>query len=238
MNHGELVEYRDGEVLCEAYVAKPELATRAPCVLIAHDWSGRLPHMDRKADELAAEGFVAVAIDVYGRGNRGDTHADNSALMNPFLGDRGLLLRRLLSALNAAASFSGVDATRIGIMGYCFGGLCALDLARGADPRIKAAVSIHGVLARPPGETCAMKASVLVLHGWNDPLAPPSAVLELASELTEAGADWQLHAYGHALHAFTAEGMDSPERGLAYHPRAAARAGVAARLFLREALGH
>jgi dienelactone hydrolase len=237
MSHSELVEYRDGNVICETYVARPEGVVTAPCVLIAHDWSGRLAHMEQKADELAAEGFVGVAIDVYGRGNRGDVNADNSALMNPFLADRGRLLARLQSALEVAAVLPGVDPGRIGIMGYCFGGLCALDLARGADPRLKAAVSIHGMLFRPPGPSAAMTASVLVLHGWNDPLAQPSAVLDLASELTAAGADWQLHAYGHAMHAFTVQGLNRPNEGLAYHPRAASRADVACRTFLREILG-
>ncbi|WP_129649443.1 dienelactone hydrolase family protein [Peristeroidobacter agariperforans] len=236
MMHKELVQYRDGETVCEAYVAHAGRPNKQPCVLIAHDWSGRLPHVDRMADEMAAHGYVGIAIDIYGHGNRGRIEADNSALMAPFIEDRALLLRRLQSALDAAASLPFVDSHRVAIVGYCFGGLCALDLARSADPRLAAAISIHGVLSKPPGVTQRISASVLVLHGWEDPYARPREVLELAQELTQAGADWQLHAYGHALHAFTAESLNDPAKGLAYHPKAAARARHAQISFLAETL--
>lgn len=236
MMRKELVEYRDGATVCEAYVAYAASHGKQPCVLIAHDWSGRLPHIDRMADEMAAHGYVGIAIDTYGRGNRGRIDADNSELMAPFIADRALLLRRLQAALDAAASLPFVDSHRVAIVGYCFGGLCALDLARGGDARLVAAISIHGVLSKPPGPSRQIGASVLVLHGWEDPHAPPGEVLELTRELTQAGADWQLHAYGHALHAFTAENLNDPAKGLAYHPKAAARARRSQFTFLAETL--
>ncbi len=232
----EVLEYRDGQTVCEAFVAHPPSQGKHPCVLIAHDWSGRLPHVDRMAEEMAAHGYVGVAIDVYGRGNRGRIDADNSALMAPFINDRALLSRRLLAALDAATSLPFVDSYKTAVVGYCFGGLCALDLARSGDPRLLAAISIHGVLSKPPTPTRRMSASVLVLHGWEDPYAPPAHVLDLAHELTQAGADWQLHAYGHALHAFTAESMNDRARGLAYHPKAAARARKSQFSFLEQTL--
>ena len=235
--HGESLEYRDGTTVCEGYVARAASAGKQPCVLIAHDWSGRLSHIDRMADEMAAQGYAGFAIDVYGRGNRGRIDADNSELMAPFIADRALLQRRLQAALEAAASLPFVDSQRMAIVGYCFGGLCALDLARGGDARLKAAISIHGVLTKPPGPSRHIPASILVLHGWEDPYAPPRDVLELARELTEAGAEWELQAYGHALHAFTAENLNDPAKGLAYHAQAAARARRAQFTFLAETLG-
>ena len=239
MMHKELVEYREGTTVCEAYVARAASQGKQPCVLIAHDWSGRLPHIDRMADEMATHGYVGIAIDVYGRGNRGRIEADNSELMAPFIADRALLLLRLQAALDAAASLPFVDPQRVAIVGYCFGGLCALDLARSGDPRLTAAISIHGVLSKPQGPTRHIGASVLVLHGWADPYAPPREVIELTDELTQAGADWELHAYGHALHAFTAENLNDPAKGLAYHAKAAARARHAQFAFLAETLvGH
>ncbi|WP_198683810.1 dienelactone hydrolase family protein [Peristeroidobacter agariperforans] len=239
MIHAELLEYRDGETVCEAYVARATPSDNQPCVLIAHDWSGRLTHIDRMAEDMAAQGYVGVAIDVYGRGNRGRIEADNSELMNPFMNDRALLLRRLRAALDAATSLPFVDSHRMAIVGYCFGGLCALDLARSGDPRLLAAISIHGVLSKPPAPTHRIGASVLVLHGWEDPYAPPGEVLELTRELTQAGADWQLHAYGHALHAFTAQDLNDPAKGLAFHPKAAMRARQSQLSFLAETLaGH
>jgi dienelactone hydrolase len=80
-------------------------------------------------------------------------------------------------------------------------------------------------------------ASVLVLHGWEDPMAPPADVLAVTKEMTDAGADWCLHAYGHALHAFTFEGASMPERGIAYDAAAARRSWSALQGFLAEILG-
>jgi dienelactone hydrolase len=135
-------------------------------------------------------------------------------------------------------SRSEVEASKIVVMGYCFGGLCALDLARAAPQGLVGAISIHGDL-RPPGLTTQPKieASVLVLHGWDDPIAPPADVLAICTELTEAGADWQLHAYGHAMHAFTFVGADMPEKGIKYDRTASERSWISVVNFLGETVG-
>jgi dienelactone hydrolase len=232
----ELLDYVDEDVTCEAFVAYEATSpSPKPCVLLAHDWSGRLAHIDELTEGLARLGYVGFALDVYGKGVRGDVAGDNSHLMNPFVADRAKLARRLKAGSAAARAHKAVDSARVAIVGYCFGGLCALDLARCGDKGLRGAVSIHGVLGPPGlGPQGPISASVLVLHGWEDPLAPPDAVLALARELTEAGADWQLHAYGHAMHAFTAPGLNMPERGLAYNALADRRSGVAMRQFLEE----
>ena len=122
--------------------------------------------------------------------------------MTPFMKDRKLLLKRLQAGLATAKAMPIIDAHRIAIMGFCFGGLCALDLAR-SDADIRGAVSFHGML-KPSGLTePKVRAKVLMLHGYDDPMAPPEDVLAIAKEFTDAGADWQLHAYGHTVHAFT-----------------------------------
>jgi dienelactone hydrolase len=234
VTNDRFVEYLDGDVLCEAYVASPSASLARPCILLAHDWSGRLGHIDRQADAMAAAGYTVFALDVYGKGARGAVEVDNSALMNPFIADRPALARRLLAALEAACSLPEVDASRVAAVGYCFGGLCALDLARTGDARLVCAVSIHGVLSPSQGERGAITASVLVLHGWEDPMAPTPDVEALAQELTESGADWQIHAYGHAMHAFTARGLNAPERGLAYNAKADRRSSAAMKNFLLE----
>ena len=229
-----LHEYSDGVTVCEGYLATSSEAGPRPCVLLIHDWSGRLDHIDRQADALAGAGYTVFALDVYGKGTRGAVDADNSALMNPLASDRPALARRLLAGLEAACSLPEVDTSRIAAVGYCFGGLCALYLARTGDARIKGSVSIHGALSAPPGGCSPTSASVLVLHGWEDPIATPAEVLALAKELTDAGADWQLHAYGHAMHAFTARDMNAPERGLAYNALADRRSSAALAGFLLE----
>jgi dienelactone hydrolase len=156
-------------------------------------------------------------------------------LMEPMLADRALLRRRLLVGYEAALRHPSIDRTRVAVIGYCFGGLCALDLARATPPSLRAVVSFHGGLKAPSlGSQPPIGASILLLHGWQDPTAPQDDVLAIARELTDAGADWQLHAYGHAMHAFTFEGLNLPERGLAYNADADRRSWRAMREFLAE----
>ncbi|MHA7630574.1 dienelactone hydrolase family protein [Corallococcus sp. M7] len=237
--HAEFIDYADGETSCEGYVAHDSAhAGTRPCVLIAHAWDGQNAIIRAMAERFAAQGYVGFALDVYGKGVRGDVTGDNSHLMGPFLEDRALLRRRMRAALEAARRHPRVDPERVAVLGYCFGGLCALDLARAAPEGLRGAVSVHGMLHPPRlGPQPPISASILLLHGWEDPTAKPDAVLGIARELTEAGADWQLQAYGHAMHAFTFPGAQRPEAGIQYHPVAAGRADAALRTFLAQVLG-
>ncbi|NMK48752.1 dienelactone hydrolase family protein [Achromobacter sp. Bel] len=228
------VDYSDSDTVFEGYAVAPSHASGPlPCIVLAHDWSGLTAPTMRLAERYAGLGYVCVAIDAYGKGVRGDPLGDNTALMAPLMRDRALLRRRLLAGFEAAGAFPGVDPTRMAAVGYCFGGLCALDLARAAPRHLRAAVSFHGVLqapdTTPPGR---IEASVLLLHGWDDPVAPPADVLAISRELTEAGADWQLHAYGHAQHAFTFQDAAFPERGIVYDANADERSWAAMRAHL------
>jgi dienelactone hydrolase len=156
--------------------------------------------------------------------------------MNGLLADRALLRERLLAHLAFAQGLEGVDRGRIAIIGYCFGGLCALDLARTGTDAIRGAVSIHGIFPPPElGPQPPIAAKVLVLHGWDDPLATPDSVLGLTKELTDAGADWQLHAYGHTVHGFTNPEAAVPGR-VVYNADADRRANAALSTFLDEVL--
>jgi dienelactone hydrolase len=235
----EAIVYEQNAILFEGYAAIPQTeAGKRPCVLLTHDWSGLNDPIKRLAERYAGLGYICFALDVYGKGVRGDPLGDNSYLMNPLMDDRALLLNRLMAGFEAASWVPNVDDTRMGVVGYCFGGLCALDLARAVPPNLKAAVSFHGGL-QPPGldHQRRIEASILLLHGWEDPVVPTSDVLSIASELTAAGADWQLHAYGHAHHAFTFEGAKFPERGVVYDRRADERSWAAMRQHLAVAFG-
>ncbi|TCQ02190.1 dienelactone hydrolase [Rhizobium sp. PP-F2F-G36] len=232
--HTEAIFYSDGVTPFEGYVAVPQTgAEKRPCVVLTHDWSGLNAPIQRLAERYAGLGYVCFALDVYGRGVRGDPVGDNSDLMNPLMDDRALLGQRLLAGFEAASRLPGIDESRMAVVGYCFGGLCALDLARMSPPHLKAAVSFHGGLQPPKlDHQRLIEVSILLLHGWEDPIVPRSNVLSITDELTAAGADWQLHAYGHAQHAFTFEGANFPERGVVYDRIADRRSWAAMRQHL------
>jgi dienelactone hydrolase len=234
----QFLEYHDAERRYEGYAAQLAGSEARAAVLVFHAWSGQSAVERAKAEELARAGFVGFAVDLYGTGVRGELLGDNSHLMGPLVADRALLARRITAAVEAARRLPGVDPERIGAIGYCFGGLCALDLARLALPEVRAVVSFHGILKAPPSPAPRpISAEVLVLHGYDDPLAPPQDVLALASELSAAGATWELVAYGRTKHAFSFEGAQAPEKGLLYDARAARRSWRTALEFLGEALG-
>jgi len=203
-------------------------------VLVAHAWGGRSAFEEGKARGLAEQGYVGFALDVYGKGVRGSNSDENAALMQPFMEDRTLLLARLQAALEAMRGQDEVDAKQCAGIGFCFGGLCMLDLAR-AGTDIAGVVSVHGLFIPPPNvRTKAVAAKVLCLHGYDDPMATPEALLELASEFSEADADWQVHAYGGTVHAFTNPAANDPAFGTVYSPRADARAARSISNFLEE----
>ena len=187
--------------------------------------------------QLVELGFNAFVADLFGKKFRGAPRDVCFGEMNRLGSDRVALRRRLLAVLEQARGLSGVDEGKIVVAGYCFGGKCALDVARtGAD--IAGAVSFHGLFDPPGWDVGRIKAKVLVLHGWDDPMATPEAVVALGNELTEAGADWQIHAYGHVGHGFTnPHASELQVEGVAYNALAAERSWTAFVNFLEEVLG-
>jgi len=194
-----------------------------PGVVISHAWGGLGAFEQERAKDIAELGYVGFALDLYGKGIRGSNPDENAKLMQPFLGDRPLLQKRMQLAVDTARAQKEVDAARVAAMGYCFGGLCVLDLARTASD-VRGVASFHGLFV-PPGNTEGNKitAKVIAFHGWDDPLAPPEQVLGLATEMSAAGADWQLHAFGSTLHAFTNPEAKDPAHGFAYSEAATRR---------------
>ena len=231
----ELIEYTDSGVTLEGYLAWDDAgAEPRPAVMVSHAWAGRSEFECEKARLLAELGYVGFAHDLYGKGVLGGSTEENSKLMQPFLDDRGMLQARLATVLGVLHGQPMVDATRVAAIGYCFGGRCVLDLARsGAD--IKGVVSLHGLL-NPAGNTAGTKitAKVLALHGWDDPMVPPTRVDAFAKEMSEAGADWQLHAYGNTLHAFTNPAANDANFGTVYDADADRRSWQSTRNFLAE----
>lgn len=230
--------YRDQSTTFEGYLAHPEGSRgQLPCIVLGHDWSGLNETTRLIARQLAGLGYAVFAVDVYGQGVRGDELGDNASLMAPLMADRGLLLRRLLRGLEEARGLDVVAADKLAAFGFCFGGLCALDLARADPDGLSAAISIHGGLTPPEGHSRRpIHSQICLLHGWEDPIAPPDELCAIAAELTEAEADWRLHAFGHAEHAFTFTKANAPEKGIVYHDKAARLAWRLATEFLAETL--
>jgi len=196
--------------------------------------AGRSEFECEKAWLLAELGYVGFAHDLYGKGILGGGTEENAKLMQPFLDDRGMLQARLATVLGVLRGRPMVDASRVAAIGYCFGGLCVLDLARsGAD--VKGVVSLHGLLGAPDNPSGAkITAKVLALHGWADPMAPSAQVDAFAKEMSEAGTDWQLHAYGNTLHAFTNPAANDVNFGVLYDAAADRRSWQSTRNFLAE----
>ncbi|MBL4583436.1 MAG: dienelactone hydrolase family protein [Pseudomonadales bacterium] len=230
-----LVEYYDGDTLLEGYLAFDDaIQGQRPCVIIGHTWAGRSDFECERANKLAEYGYVTFALDMYGKGQGGADPKQNAALMQPFLDERSSLQLRMAAALSIASEQPETDRKKIASMGYCFGGLCSLDLAR-TNTDILAAISFHG-LFNPPGNTegNAITAKILCLHGNDDPMVPTDSVIALQQELSNVGADWQIHAYGNTTHAFSKPSANSPEMGMMYSAVADKRSWAALINFLEE----
>lgn len=230
--------YKVGDDMFDLYLARPTgISTPLACVLVFPGWDGLNAPVKDKIHRVATLGYMAVGVDVYGTGVRGDPFGDNSHLMSPLMNDRAMLRDRVIAALTAVRQLSDVDGDRIGAIGYCFGGLCALDLARANPDSLRGVVSFHGVLT-PNGleQADPIRASVLVETGAEDRSAPAADVHAFGNEMSSRKADWQVHIHGNAMHAFTFEGLAMPAIGLAYDEAADRRSWRAMRLLLEDVL--
>ena len=230
-----LIDYTDGDTVLEGLLAWDNAIEHVqPGVMVSHAWAGRSDFEDSKAVALAELGYVGFALNLYGKGVLGNSTDENGALMQPFLDDRAMLQQRLLLSLHTMRQQPEVNDTAVAAIGYCFGGLCVLDLARTGED-LAGVASLHGLFGAP-GNTGgnSIRAKVLAMHGWDDPMAPPEQVLELARELSSQGADWQLHAFGNTVHAFTNPAANDPGFGTVYSPSADKRSWLELQSFLAE----
>lgn len=227
------IPYQDKGVDLEALVATQSEEKR-PLVILCHAWKGRDDFICEKAKEIAKWGYVGFALDMYGKGVLGKSKEENAALKKPFMEDRQLLLHRVIEGFKIACSLPYVDSKQVAILGYGFGGVCALDLARsGAD--LKGAISVYGHFEPPPNVVMqCIKAKILILHGYNDPVSPQDELRNFELEMNTSKIDWQAHIYGDAMHAFATPGANDPSSGILYNPTAAARAWTAIQNFLNE----
>jgi dienelactone hydrolase len=231
------VEYRQGDAVLEGYLAYDDsVKEKRPGVLVIHEWKGLGAYEKSRAEQLAALGYVAFAADIYGKGVRPATGELAAAEAGKYRGgDRTLLRSRAAAGLEKLASFPQADPKRLAVIGYCFGGTAALELARsGAD--LRGAVSFHGGLKTPvPADAMKIRGKVLVLHGADDPHVPPAEVADFQQEMRLAKVDWQMISYGGAVHSFSnLNSGNDPSKGAAYNEKADKRSWEAMKQFFVE----
>ena len=232
----EVIGYKHGDAGLEGYLAYDDAVKgKRPGVIVVHAWTGLDAYTKRRTGQLAKLGYVAFAIDMYGKGVKAKDAEEAARLAGIYRADRSLMRSRANAGLEVLKKHTLTDAKRIAAIGYCFGGGVALELARsGAD--IAGVVSFHGNLDTPnPEDAKNIKGKVLILHGAADPIVPTDQVIAFQDGMRKANVDWQMVIYGGAVHAFTnPESGDDPSRGAAYNEKADRRSWEAMKMFFAE----
>ena len=234
---GKTVEYRQGGTVLEGYLAYDDtIKGRRPGVLVIHEWGGLGAYEKKRADQLAKLGYVAFAADIYGKGVRpaGPELAAKEAAK--YRGsDRSLIRARGAAGLEKLAGLPQVDPERLAVIGYCFGGTAALELAR-SGARLRGTVSFHGGLNTPDASDAKnIRGKVFVLHGADDPHVKQPEVEAFQQEMRQAKVDWQMVYYGGAVHSFSnPKSGNDPSKGSAYDEKADRRSWEAMKQFFRE----
>ncbi len=232
----EVVEYKQGDTVLEGYLAYDDVvAGKRPGVLVVHEWWGHTPYVRKRAEQLARLGYVAFALDMYGKGKVTNDAGEAGKISGAFKSDRKLARDRFNAGLEVLRKHRLTDQDRVAAIGYCFGGTVVLEMARAGED-LGGVVSFHGGLSTPePAEPGALKARVLVLHGGDDPFVPPAQVEAFEEEMRKAGADWQIHVYGGAVHSFTNPEADGYHlKGAGYNETADRRSWEAMKVFFTE----
>lgn len=203
----ERIDYHAGEARLTGWLAKPAGSSTAPAILVAHEAPGMGPHVREKAERLSHAGYVAFALDLYG--GEGFSLEEARALHERMMTEPGLMVARASAALNVLRAQPRVEPERLAAIGFCQGGIVALELARAGAP-IRAAIGFHPGLKRPAGSPDGpISAKVLMMLGDEDPVVPQEDRLAFAASMDAAGADWQLHLYGGVGHSFTNPHVDA-----------------------------
>lgn len=231
------VQYKDGELALEGFVAwdSTKVNEPKPGVLVIHQWLGLTDYEKSRCEQLAELGYVAFALDIYGKDARPANVQEAGKKAGTYKKDRELFRRRLNLGLDQLRQQSGVSAQQLAAIGYCFGGTGALELARsGAD--LSGVVSFHGGLDAPePADDKNIQARVLICHGNDDPFVPATDIEAMKTSFTKAGVDWQMIYYSGAVHSFTQKmaGNDN-SKGAAYNASADRRSWTAMQAFFDE----
>lgn len=234
------VDYKAGEVACQGVYVYDDAQRAQPLVVIMPTFAGINEFARNKAHQIAGLGYAAFVMDLYGGGKSSESVAECQALMATLRENRALLRERVVASVACVQQLDHGNPLKIAAIGFCFGGMAVLDLARTASlcvptETVKGVVSFHGLLDAPDIETAEkINAKVLVLHGYEDPMVPVEKVNQFQQEMTAKQADWQLHAYGNTMHSFTNTNANNPAMGTQYNESADRRSWQAMQNFLAE----
>jgi len=200
MNNFETIKYSDQKIqLSGLFLPKKN----APTLILFPAFEGISAFCKDYAQKLSDCGYQVFIADIYGNQKEAHTLSECFSLITPFLDSRELVRHRACLAFDTIKNHPSVDASRMGAFGFCFGGMCTLELLR-SGAQIRAAVSLHGVLKKSDLETKKIHSPILILHGFKDPQVPPDSLLEFAEEMKEfSKEDWEFHFFGNAKHSFT-----------------------------------
>lgn len=232
----QVVEYKHGNTVLEGYLAYDDaIKGQRPGVMVVHEWTGLGPYVKQRSEQLAKLGYVAFAVDMYGKGIRPKNPKEAAAQATIYKSDRKLMRDRAAAGLKVLQANKLTDKNRIAAIGYCFGGTTVLELAR-SGANVAGVVSFHGNLDTPNLQDAKnIKGKVLVLHGANDPLVPKEQVDTFENEMRQANVNWELVKYGGAVHSFTnPEAGKDASKGVAYNATADRRSYADMRQFFAE----
>jgi len=237
----ETITYSDGHTRMKGFVAYPDNSERRPAILIVHEWWGLDEYVMHRAEMLAALGYVAIAIDLYGNGIQANTPEAAQKLAAPFYSDFSMAKNRFEAALQAIKKLPRVDTSRIAAIGYCFGGTQVLNMARMGVP-LNAVVSFHGSMRFAPlKQHESSKPAILVCNGAADAFVSHNDLDQFGQEMTAAGFDYTVKNYEAAHHAFTNPAADITAQkfgldNISYNATADSTSWMDMRQFLGKAL--
>ncbi len=233
----EAIDYRHGETALQGFVAYDDgVEGKRPGVLVVHEWRGLGDYARSRAKQLAELGYLAFAVDMYGKGVLAKDHEEAARLVAPFRSVRKLLRERIAAGLAVLREHPLCDGTRIAAIGYCFGGMSVLELAR-SGAVVRGVVSFHGGLDTPdPADAKNIQGKVLVCHGADDKNVA-KCIEPFLEEMRAAKVDWYMMSFGNAVHSFTVPTAgNDPSKGSAYDEAADRRSWEATKDFLAEVL--
>lgn len=231
----QMVDYKDGDTQLAGYlVYQKDGPAKRPGVLVVHEWVGLNDYAKRRADMLAELGYVAFALDMYGKGVLAKDRTEAAELASRFKG-KPIIRTRSAAGLDVLRRQPNVDPDRVAAIGYCFGGTTVLELAYSGAP-LAGVVSFHGGLVAPKTDDYSrIQAKLLAYHGADDPFVPPAEVETWAKAVKEANTDWQLVAFGNTVHSFTNPGSGSDNStGVAYNKASDHRSWDGMKIFFDE----